>query len=112
MGDDRLNQTVTVFNFPASQAPPSQMFKQPPLPLPPQASRVAQKDFLKMKEEQERLKRLQMKAQGEASYLRSKLGEQTKELESERINKRKLEAELKQKLEEEKKVKEMEINSI
>jgi len=106
--EDRLNQTVT--NFPATQAAPfSQVFKQPPPPQPP---RSAQTEAGKMKEDHERLKRLQMKAQGEVSFLRIKLGEQSKEIESERISKRKLEAELKQRLETEKKAKESELNSI
>jgi len=108
--EDRLNQTVTVFNCPPSQsAPPSQVFKEPPLPPPVKSGQV---EVAKMKEEQERLKRLQMKAQGEATYLRSKLGEQSKEIENERVIKRKLEADFKQKLEAEKKVKESEINAI
>ena len=106
--EDRLNQTVT--NFPATQAAPScQVFKQPP---PPQAPRAPHNESVKMKEDHERLKRLQMKAQGEVSFLRIKLGEQSKEIENERIGKRKLEAELKLKLETEKKAKESELNSI
>ena len=53
-----------------------------------------------------------MKAQGEASFLWSELGKQSKEIEGERISKRKLEAELKSKSEAKRKVKENKISAI
>lgn len=107
--EERLNQTVTVFNCPPTQSTSTQMFRQPP---PPQLPLRGQAEISKAKEEQERLKKLHMKAQGEASFLRSELGKQSKEIEGERISKRKLEAELKSKLEAERKMKENEISAI
>lgn len=107
--EERLNQTVTVFNCPPTQSTSSQVFRQPPPPQPPQRVHA---EMAKVKEEQDRLKKLHMKAQGEASFLRTELGKQSKEIEGERISKRKLEAELKSKMEAERKVKENEISSI
>merc|ERR1719466_741600 len=102
--EERLNQTVTVFNCPPTQSSSCQVFRQPP--PPPQRGVV---EVGKVKEEQERLKKLHLKAQGEASFLRAELGKQSKEIESERVSKRKLEADLKSKLESERKMKDNEI---
>ena len=53
-----------------------------------------------------------MKAQGEASFLWSELGKQTKEIEGKRISQRKLDAELNSKSEAKRKVKENKISAI
>jgi len=104
--EERLNQTITVFNCPPTQATSPNVFRQPP---PPTKGLV---EVSKAKDEQERLKKLHLQAQGEASFLRAELGKQSKEIESERISKRKMEAEMKSKLESEKKIKENEISVV
>eukprot|EP00092_Neocalanus_flemingeri_P036331 GFUD01039554.1.p1 GENE.GFUD01039554.1~~GFUD01039554.1.p1 ORF type:complete len:635 (+),score=254.40 GFUD01039554.1:235-1905(+) len=104
--EERLNQTITVFNCLPTQTTSSQVFKQPP---PPQRGGA---EIAKVREEQERLKKLHMKAQGEASFLRTELGKQAKEIESKRIRKRKLQVELKSKLESNRKMKDLEISAV
>merc|ERR1719402_1596970 len=64
------------------------------------------------REELDEIKKLHLKAQGEASFLRAELGKQVKEVESERISKRKIEADMKLKVEDVKKIKENEISAI
>jgi len=96
----RLNQTLTVFNPSSSstQAPakPSTSFKQPSIPAPKR--NIAPEEY-------DKVKRLKQKAEGEATFLRGELERQATEIQNARFEKNKVEADLKQKLEEEKRLK-------
>jgi len=109
--EERLNQTVTVFNCNPTQFPSSQIFK-PPQTLKPPPVKNQNIELIRSKEEQERLKKLNMKAQGEVSFLRAELLKHSKEIESERLSKKKLETELMGKLESEKRLQENEISTM
>ena len=96
----RLNQTLTVFNpcSMSTQAPakPTTSFKQPSVPAPKRNIAA---------EEYDKVKRLKQKAEGEATFLRGELERQATEIQNGRFEKNKVEADLKQKLEEEKQLK-------
>jgi len=85
---DRLNQTLVNFG------PKNPVFKEPA--LPPTKEELHQ-------EEIEKLKKQQIKAQGEASMLRGELNKQTKEFSLERVNLRRTETDLRDKLREQQK---------
>ena len=83
-GQDRLNQTATVF--------PGQEEKMKP-PMQPDSH------FERRKSEEETLRKLNLKYQGEASFLRGQLNRKEQEVEGERQARRKVETELQEKLE-------------
>ena len=89
----RLNQTLTVFSCPMTS---KDTFKAP--------SVIEQKNKKDPKlEEIDKLRVSQLKAQGEASILRGELQKQTKDFNQERINLKKIESNLKDKMREDKK---------
>ena len=89
VAQERLNQTVTVF--------PGQEEKMKP-PRQPDS----QVDLVR--QEEEKLRRLNLKYQGEATFLRGQLSRKEQEVEGERQARRKVETELHEKMESDKKL--------
>ena len=96
-GQDRLNQTATVF--------PGQEEKMKP-PMQPDSH------FERRKSEEETLRKLNLKYQGEASFLRGQLNRKEQEVEGERQARRKVETELQEKLEADKKAWEEQVSVV
>ena len=94
---ERLNQTVTVFAAPET-------FKAPPPKL------VEPK--VQGKKEEEKLKRLNMKYQGETAFLRGQMKKKEEEVEAERVARRRVEGELQERLERERKAREAEVAAV
>ena len=98
---ERLNQTMTVF---PEQQREEKVAMAPPRPLA-RAEGAARR-------EEERLRQLSMKLQGEAAFLRGELGRKEKEVEAERLGRRKVEAELGEKVVKEQKAREAEVAKV
>merc|ERR1719219_2226586 len=89
VAQERLNQTVTVF--------PGQEEKMKPPRQPDSHADL-------VRQEEEKLRKLNLKFQGEATFLRGQLSRKEQEVEGERQARRKVETELQEKMESDKKL--------
>ena len=97
VAQERLNQTVTVF--------PGQEEKMKPPRQPDSHADL-------VRQEEEKLRKLNLKFQGEATFLRSQLSRKEQEVEGERQMRRKVETDLQEKLEKDRKVWEDQVNVV